>query len=61
MYNIQNPVNHNHFCPIPMTSGLKGNSYEEKLHEVGMTSLEEKKNRGRNTNMENPNWTGRCA
>ena len=46
MYKIQNPVNHNNFCPIPMTSGLKGNSYEEKLQEVGMTSLEDRRQRG---------------
>ena len=29
-----------------MTSGLKGDSYEEKLKEVKMTSLEERRQRG---------------
>ena len=30
---------------IRMTSGLKGDSYEEKLKEVKMTSLEERRQR----------------
>ena len=29
-----------------MTSGLKGDSYEEKLKEVKMTSLDERRQRG---------------
>ena len=32
--------------PVRMTSGLKGGSYEEKLKEVGMCSLEDRRARG---------------
>ena len=31
---------------ISMTSGLSGSTYEEKLREVGLTSLEERRKKG---------------
>ena len=40
---------------ISMTSGLSGSTYEEKLREVGLTSLEERRKNGRyDSSLENP-------
>ena len=55
---------------IRMTSGLKGRNYEEKLHELGMQSLEDRRTRGdaiqiwkilnNHDNVSEDTWFTRC-